>query len=487
MGTPPVLCTALGSDAAAAGLRDYCERTLNMPVLTPATAPPRTAVYAAMLDERGELVAAVADMEAFATITAPALEALHHAGGAAAAPATTLPALLRQGCPLLVVDANVPAATTGAALRAAAAARVPAVFEATSVAKCTRIVDSGAMHLLSAIKPNRLEVLELARAVRRTMGLVEPDEPADAPAPAAAAGASAAGGDGAAEGNASLTEVTQSVDVATGGGGGGGGSGGGGWAAVASRLGGGGSGVGEAVTATVVDPATGAGSKIEATPSPLTVADATAGVPDAEEPPAADSDASDLDYAVLTAAQTVLAAVIRPGGFTTPFSAAVAEEAGIVAATTAAHPPPAAAPAGHAAAGVGFEGRRHVWVTLGKTGLLWLSAPAAATTATADRLLVMPFFAAAAAPDIGMDFVLLPAPPARPVKVTGCGDSLLGAVASSLAAGDRVARALQLGVAAAKVALESEPGASTISPALSRAAVAAVADAQVRIPEQDYA
>jgi hypothetical protein len=267
-----------------------------------------------------------------------------------------------------------------------------------------------------------------------------------------------------------------------------------------------------------------------------------------------------VDYGLLTAAQTVLSAMVRPGPIAeaprapgqalTPVVAAATSGGAVAAlhvhgralqveqqiremeATDAAA---AGASAGGGAAAcsgsaAGFaagsaavaapatvEGRKHVLVTVGAEGVLWLSAPPAASHHTADLLASLPFFAAANHPALGLDFKLLPAPAVqRVVKVTGAGDTFAGAVVASLARGCTMAQSLRHALAAAKIAIETEPGAvapaaagpdtsvtqggagagvaaaaaaaasSTISPRLTWDAVCAEARAHVAPVEEGY-
>jgi hypothetical protein len=236
------------------------------------------------------------------------------------------------------------------------------------------------------------------------------------------------------------------------------------------------------------------------------------GKPDAEgEEAAGGAPNYRLDARVLAAAQTVLAGMLRPHGCAAPIDSeprdlawAIARGvplddvpggAAIVAeALSAAGPEGAALLAGSAGArgGAGggrrqraaavpdamypgglLDGRKHVWVSLGCDGLLWLSAPA---TADADLCAVLPFFLAAQHPSVGFDFVLLPAPAVGVIrKATGAGDTLLGCTVASLARGVGVAQALQAGLAGAALSLEADPSAGAV-PRLSQASVAARID-----------
>ena len=262
--------------------------------------------------------------------------------------------------------ASEPAACAGAEEQGAAAQEEeegaaeeePLAFicECTSVAKCVRAVEAEALHLMSVVKPNRHEVVALANAWRGRMGLPpitaagpfddgEGAAPAPAPSesvvdtsvddvlaggPSAAAAAAAAAAHrraqsrgssppAAAPADGSPSVVTQRVYVdykstptgqqQTGGEGGDGPEEGG--RQRSGRL------VGQRGY-TVAEAAGAVSSGDPASDSDLTLsvyeepgAEATVGASAVQEGPA-DPDAS-LDYEVLRAAQTVLAAMVRPG------------------------------------------------------------------------------------------------------------------------------------------------------------------------------
>ena len=579
----------------------------------------RTATYGALLDANGSLVGAVADMDAFDAITPGAL-GLSPTGGAVAggaASSSSLPlleALLQQqqpaaaGCagagglpPLLVIDGNVPAATTAAIATAAAAvcespghtsATGPAVLlEPVSVAKCVRALDS--LHLATVIKPNAHEVKALAAAWRARMGLVSPAVDADDNSSSSGSGGgSASGGRGSGSGGGAK-RGSSGRDAADGGGRG----------STLTQVvtigsseedtssegrllgretralppprdgGGAGSREGGSVTFSAYEPPKGS-----STPS---------GGGDDEEDD--DDPDSSLDYTLLTAAQTVLAAMVRPNGISAPVSpkallmaerslqqasethlsgkgaggvatdglseapaaappttkdaaaadndepeltfesaleraaalqarsrsslpapstsssgtrggkpqgaAAAASPAAAIAAA-AAHPPALTSARGP---GATIDGRKHVLVSLGKTGVMWLSAPPAADHATADLLAALPFFMACQHPQLAVDFKLCPAPKLAAagsggadaiVKVTGAGDTFVGALAWALSRGESMPRAIELGLAGARIAMTSDFGAhdaSTVSPRLTAANVVATADKFVQAVDPEYA
>jgi hypothetical protein len=162
MGAAPVLVTAVGDDAPGLALRASLSAALpSLTLLTPAMpateaggAGAGTAQYVALLDGRGDLVAAVADMAILDRLSPGPVMGPLSAGGS---DATSLAQLLAASPPppFLVCDANVPAATVGAIGRAAAATAVPSLFEAISVAKCSRLVDGDAVHAFAVVKCNR--------------------------------------------------------------------------------------------------------------------------------------------------------------------------------------------------------------------------------------------------------------------------------------------------------------------------------------------
>lgn len=74
-----------------------------------------------------------------------------------------------------------------------------------------------------------------------------------------------------------------------------------------------------------------------------------------------------------------------------------------------------------------IDGRKHVLVSLGKGGVLWLSSTPVKSREVADLCAALPFFTACRHSEINFDFKLIPAPHVEHVKkVTGAGDSFLG-------------------------------------------------------------
>ena len=163
LGTPTHLVSAVGADrlgddllaaTAAAGVRtEHVRRSAGT-----------TGTYTAVLDHRGELVVAVADMAATAEVTSDLVDA---AGD------------LLAGAALVVLDGNLPPDTLVRALGLAADAGVPVVIEPVSVPKARSIALG--RHRVHTITPNRDELAaltglptttddELAAAVRTVQG-----------------------------------------------------------------------------------------------------------------------------------------------------------------------------------------------------------------------------------------------------------------------------------------------------------------------------
>lgn len=604
--TPVALVTALGDDWAAKGIAQHCASQLGVHVFTPqasatstggppasaatsqlghsatpSTLPPssassastalsRTPVYSALLDEAGELVAAVADMDAFDALTPAAV--LHSPVKLAAAPpspaaaaAAAASAALSQASsfgdmlracqtygrasaagkasssinsgsdaagdsaaaanavPVIVLDANVPTETLRAVCQAAAspalvsstsaassggssaagtgarasasaiAGTIPILFEPISVAKCVRIVDADALHAVSLIKPNRHEAIALASRIRTAMGL--PDAASDD------AGLEGGDADGASKDDASDAVVAerdsasvrkvflpdaktgQLVDSAT--------------ETVITDVQGRQSRTveGAAPAAASAGDAGAAGSgargkwsEVAQGLSPLTgPQDAAESAIAAALAPSPDTDGANsvVNYGLLTAAQTILSTMVRPGPLAghsssqqmAPVLEAAVRDGAIAALQEVKKQIAREAESDDVSASelelepATVDGRKHVLVTVGAEGVLWLSAPPTPSHHIADLMASLPFFMAAAHPALDMDFKLLPAATVDHVaKVTGAGDSFAGSVVASLARGCGMETAVRHGLAAAKLAIETEPGAasqSTISPKLS--------------------
>jgi len=400
-----VLTTALGDDPAGRFLR-AASRAAGLSLLEGAPPPSRSATYCAMLDGGGELVAAVVDFCALeGGAMSPAALGLAAGSGAAAAPSPVRSLLADARA--VVCDANLPADTLRAVAAAAAAAGAPLVLEPISVAKGVRMVRADVLHCATVMKPNALEVEAMAAAWREAVGLP--------PLPEEGAGEGGEGGEGGEDGGGEGGATQEFVVEA--GGGGEGEEGGGGGAAL---------------------------------PACLTAR-------------------------LLVAAQSRLAARLREGGCArrvgegavsgedarAAYEAGAARVSGPKGAATLAPRAraPEPAPAAAAAPSTLLEGRKHLFVSLGEAGVLWLSAAPLRSARAEDLAAALPFFAAAAHPQVDFDFQLLPAPRlSRLAKVTGAGDCFVAGLVWAVAVrGERVAEGARWGLAGARAALETEP------------------------------
>ena len=138
LGAPVRLVSAVGDDA-------FGDEVLRVTAACGADVgavrrvPGATGTYTAVLDDRGELVAAVSDM---ATVDALELDTLHLADAA-----------------LVVVDGNLAAAQVARAFAAATTAGVAGAFEPVSVAKAAR--SAALVHDLFLVTPNADELAAL--------------------------------------------------------------------------------------------------------------------------------------------------------------------------------------------------------------------------------------------------------------------------------------------------------------------------------------
>jgi pseudouridine kinase len=138
LGAPVRLVSAVGDDAfGAEALRVTAE--CGADVGSVRRVPGATGTYTAVLDDRGELVAAVSDM---ATVDALELETLH---------------LTDAG--LVVLDGNLALPQAARVVEAAAAAGVPLAFEPVSVAKAARL--AALVRDLLLVTPNTDELAAL--------------------------------------------------------------------------------------------------------------------------------------------------------------------------------------------------------------------------------------------------------------------------------------------------------------------------------------
>jgi len=150
LGSPPLLVSAVGHDSAGELIRKTC-REHDMPAggLVPCA---KSATYHAILNERGDLTAAIADMEVFGEVTPSVLQGFKARIAAAS---------------FIVCDGNIPAASLATVAQMAHQAGVPVWFEPTSVAKSVRILQGVALSQCTVISPNRDEVLAMAWALRQ--------------------------------------------------------------------------------------------------------------------------------------------------------------------------------------------------------------------------------------------------------------------------------------------------------------------------------
>ncbi len=129
-----------------------------------------------------------------------------------------------------------------------------------------------------------------------------------------------------------------------------------------------------------------------------------------------------LDGQLLTCAQRLLAAMCHP--------ACVEHNAGTI------------------------QGMKHVVVTLGKWGVLWLSSPPLGSEEHFLAMCNTPFFQASI--ETGFDFHLLLPPPADMVNCTGAGDCLVGGAAAALAQGKDMHDAIMYGMGASWLSIQHQ-------------------------------
>lgn len=138
LGAPVRLVSAVGDDAFGdEALRVTAECGADIGAVR--RVPGATGTYTAVLDDRGELVAAVSDM---ATVDALELDTVHLTDAA-----------------LVVVDGNLAHSQVALVVAAAEAADVPLAFEPVSVAKAARLADL--VHDLFLVTPNADELAAL--------------------------------------------------------------------------------------------------------------------------------------------------------------------------------------------------------------------------------------------------------------------------------------------------------------------------------------
>jgi pseudouridine kinase len=148
VGRDPAGETVMGQTAAAGVVLDHVHRTDRS-----------TGTYVALLDDDGELVAAVSDMAATDDLGPEHIDAVRDVIASAA---------------LLVVDGNLPANAVDVALERAHASGVRVVVEPVSAPKAARLAPQlTAKRPLYAITPNRDELAALTSMPARTQRQVE--------------------------------------------------------------------------------------------------------------------------------------------------------------------------------------------------------------------------------------------------------------------------------------------------------------------------
>ena len=144
LGAKPIFYTALGDDTAGKEILLDMESVYGVDLRTTvAITKSQTPTYTAILDDTGEMVAAIADMESNRSIPFPHRVDLNSAG-------------------ILVADANAPIDTLTAAAKEAKMANIPIFFETTSVPKCTSVARSGNfLKYVTYMSPNYDELLAM--------------------------------------------------------------------------------------------------------------------------------------------------------------------------------------------------------------------------------------------------------------------------------------------------------------------------------------
>ena len=162
----PVFASVVGHDATGkaicSALDDIGVDTSHVKIMP----GQRTAIYNAVLDADGDLVAAIADMDILDNIDVPMVK-------------TVLENLVGRPA-LVIVDGNLSEDALGVICKQwqplvdAPSRSVPIWFEPTSVPKATRVCAAGVLPHVHLVSPN----LDELRAIAQTLGLDEPDVPA---------------------------------------------------------------------------------------------------------------------------------------------------------------------------------------------------------------------------------------------------------------------------------------------------------------------
>lgn len=142
LGVATALMTFVGDDANGRMIRETCAAAgIDIAMIASCGAP--TGIYLAILDETGEMVAAVNDMRATDMFTVAHLDAR----------STTL-----ATADMLVADCNIPTACLAWLCEFAAERAIPLVIEPVSVPKARKLLDFKRPAPVFCITPNRQQV-----------------------------------------------------------------------------------------------------------------------------------------------------------------------------------------------------------------------------------------------------------------------------------------------------------------------------------------
>jgi pseudouridine kinase len=141
LGTEPLFISLLGDDSEARFVRDRCHQAGLETDLIAVLPDESTAVYHAILDEKGELHAGISAMAIFDRLSPDMLKA-HET--------------LIKEAPLVIIDANPPAETLAYVSHLSAEGAFPLWMEPTSFDKCRKI--RGHLAGVRYISPNREEL-----------------------------------------------------------------------------------------------------------------------------------------------------------------------------------------------------------------------------------------------------------------------------------------------------------------------------------------
>lgn len=151
LNTDCILISAVSDDVFGDMIKSHLSNELKVSTEGIVTIPgKRSAVYSSMHDEKGELLAAVADMD----ILEASIAVEHfnkHTDNI-------------QGSGIVFLDGNISSDVMRAICTAAHAKRLTVFHDPTSVAKCSKAIDSGCLHLIDWLKPDESEMWEMAQS-----------------------------------------------------------------------------------------------------------------------------------------------------------------------------------------------------------------------------------------------------------------------------------------------------------------------------------